>query len=617
MRYRGWAASLEGLPAAKLLQLPIGRHDQVVTSEADRKWFVSKRTKKNDSLNDSMNLKNDVDTSSQPPTPALPGGFVNMSKPQSASLIILGVALLAALIFLPALGAYNMLDPTDSFFVEAPREMLILHHYLTPLINYADWFDKPAFPFLLTVLTYKMFGVSAWAARLPSALSAILLIVATAFATIKMLNRRSALLAPLVLSTCPLFIVVGRLALTDEPLSMFIGVAMLAFALSLFNAQKRYLPVAYFMLGLAVLCKGPIGLVLAGGSLLLYGLLEVAHEKAPLPKLFKFIQTLNPLMGLAIVLLVSAPYYIAAHLTTNGAFTQEFFLHQNVGRFEGTVNHQEPVWWYLPVFLGGLFPWTLFILPSYPIYKHLWKARQWTKRQKLMVFSAAWLLFVLALFTAVPTKLPTYIVPMCPAFAVIIANNLDMLLRLGRKRYFQFSAGVMAIAAIGGAILLPRLLPVSGNVSNWLLGMVAIICTFQVCQFLQARANRLVNALRLQCVGTAFVCATLIPYIFCLFFWSHQARIDRLVERALHENANLATLFNSVPSAVFAYNRRVEMLDSFEQVEKFANQGKSPHWLLATKNCFDMQKLNAHENMIARDGKWYLISVESLNHAKH
>jgi 4-amino-4-deoxy-L-arabinose transferase-like glycosyltransferase len=570
-----------------------------------------------DSLNHSMNLRNDFDTSSQPPLKVMPGGSVNASKRQPVVPLVFGAACLAALIFLPALGAYNMLDPTDSFFVEAPREMLILHHYMTPLINYADWFDKPAFPFLLTVLTYKCFGVSAWAARLPSALSAILLVVATAFATIKLLNRRTALLAPLVLSTCPLFIVVGRLALTDEPLSMFIGVAMLAFALSLFNAQKRYFLVAYLMLGLAALCKGPIGLILAGGSLFCYGLLEVAHEKAPPLKLFNFIQTLNPLIGLAIVLLISAPYYIAAHLTTHGAFTQEFFLHQNVGRFEGTVNHQEPIWWYVPIFLGGLFPWTLFLLPSYPIYKHLWKARQWTTRQKLMVFSAAWLLFVLALFTAVPTKLPTYIVPICPAFAVIVANNLDMLLRLKRKRYFQFSAGLMAIAAIGGAILLPRLLPVSGNVSNWLLAMVAIICIFQVSQFLQARANHLVNALRLQCAGTVFICATLIPYIFCLFFWSHQTRIDRLVARALHENANLATLFNSVPSAVFAYNRRVEMLDSFEQVEKFANQGPSPHWLLATKNCFDMQKLNAHENMIARDGKWYLISVESLNHSKH
>ncbi|CAN5950953.1 unnamed protein product [Sphagnum jensenii] len=360
-----------------------------------------------------MNLSKDFDTSSQPPSQLLHGGSVNTPKRQPVALVILGAALLAALIFLPALGAYNMLDPTDSFFVEAPREMLILHHYMTPLINYADWFDKPSFPFLLTVLTYKIF---------------------------------------------------------DEPLSMFIGVAMLAFALALFNGKKNYLLVAYFMLGLAALCKGPIGLVLAGGSLFCYGLLEVAHENATFLKLFNFMRTLNPVAGLAIVLLVSAPYYIAAHITTNGAFTQEFFLHQNVGRFE-----------------------------------------------------------------AVPTKLPTYIVPMCPAFAVIVATNLDMLLRLKRKSYFQFSAGVMAIAAIAAQFSCLAFCPFQAMFRIGLWGMVAIICIFQACQFFEARANRLVNALRLQCAGTVFVCATLIPYIFCLFFWSHQARIDRLVTRALTE----------------------------------------------------------------------------------
>src|SRR5277367_1919176 len=106
-------------------------------------------------------------------------GSSSLQKP--SRLFFFGILLaVTAPVFLVGLGSYGMLDPTDSFFVEAPKEMLEQGHFLTPLFNYADWFDKPAFPFLLTVVSYKMFGISTWAARLPSALSGIALVLLTA-----------------------------------------------------------------------------------------------------------------------------------------------------------------------------------------------------------------------------------------------------------------------------------------------------------------------------------------------------------------------------------------------------------------------------------------------------
>src|SRR5262249_50985575 len=143
------------------------------------------------------------------------------------------IATIALLCFLPGLGTYKMLDPTDSFFVETGREMLFAHHYLTPLFNYTDWLDKPAFPFLLIVASYKVFGVNEWAARLPSALSAVALTMCTYSSAARMLGRRVGVLAGLILAACPLFCAVGHLALSDEPLSLFLGIALLGFAQAL------------------------------------------------------------------------------------------------------------------------------------------------------------------------------------------------------------------------------------------------------------------------------------------------------------------------------------------------------------------------------------------------
>src|ERR1700733_2189326 len=141
-----------------------------------------------------------------------------LQKPPTLILFCL-ILLLSAPAFLLGLGSYGMLDPTDSFFVEAPKEMLERAHFLTPLFNYADWFDKPAFPFLLIVLSYKIFGVGAWAARLPSALSGIALVLFTAAVTRNIVGSRIAWLSGIILAACPIFVIVGRCALTDEPLS--------------------------------------------------------------------------------------------------------------------------------------------------------------------------------------------------------------------------------------------------------------------------------------------------------------------------------------------------------------------------------------------------------------
>jgi len=553
---------------------------------------------------------------------------------------------LACVVFLPGLGSYGMLDPTDSFFVEAPREMLNQSHYLTPLFNYADWFDKPAFPFLLIVASYKFFGVSAWAARLPSALSGIAIVFATALAARRIAGVRAALFSALVLMTCPLFLIVGRSALTDEPLALFVTISMLAFAQVLILGDSQFLLPAYVALGFAILCKGPIGLVIVVGCLVSYFALTYWHQRQQhalnsavtplsLPPgpgsagisdgfqemragiLAEGAMHLAPKVhfwaGAAIVLALACPYYLIAHVTTNGAFTREFFLHQNIGRFEGTVNHQQPMWFYLPIFLAGYFPWTIIFLAALPHLKNLWQVRVWTRRQRLLVFSLSWLVFVFILFSLVPTKLPTYIVPLSSAFALITGIYLEVFARSRSAKVFgAFALGSLVLSLVA-AILVPKLVKKVPGLPSLVMAIAGSAAAFSLAQLWFLRQGKFNQALKTLFLSTYLIVALTVPFGFYGYYITHQRPIDVLVALAKSKQANLATLFNSVPSAIFAFNHRIPMLQSVPEVKEFSRSEGSPHWLLATQNCLAIGELHAREHIIANQGKWYLISVDHLS----
>jgi 4-amino-4-deoxy-L-arabinose transferase-like glycosyltransferase len=519
--------------------------------------------------------------------------------------------LLGGLSFLPGLDL-GMLDPTDSFFVEAAREMLEKQHFSTPLINYQDWFDKPALPFWLIITCYKAFGVSAWAARLPSALSGILLAIATACTVNRILNKETAFTAAFVLLTSPLFLIVGHTALTDEPLSLFIGAGLLWIAEALILSDRRSLWSGSVALGLAVLCKGPIGLILAGGTLCAFTFISCLHDSDRRARFLSIRQRLKPLEAALLVALVSLPYYVLVHFQTNGAFTSAFFLQQNVGRLEGAVNHREPFWFYVPVMLGGYFPWSLAILAAIPWLCKSYFARVWTRRQELLWFAVSWSIVVLVLFNLIPTKLPTYIVPASPALAIIAAIFLQTQIKAKRTVLLRFFGicTVLAAAIIG---LLPLFYHPAAVFENPLVFLGIVIMTAGIVQLYLVHRKSLKLALLAQLCSVFVATACLVPLGFSLFFLSNQVDINYLVAYAQSKNVNLGTLFNRTPSVMFALDRPISELNSMDDIKAFARSPNGPHWILATKNSFQLSELEAARNLVMNKGKWYLISVDHLS----
>ncbi len=531
------------------------------------------------------------------------------------AICLLPVLLIACLCFLPGLGSFGPLDPTDSFFIESAREMIEHDHYVTALYNYADWLDKPGLAFWPIILSCKLLGMNSWAARIPAAISGITLIIAVYIFARRLLGKRSAILSAVVLCASPLFIITGRVALPDELLSMFFGIFMLYAAVALSSPKQKLDLWAYVFLALAILTKGPITLILALLAIALYLFTTNNSLSVALDKL----KDLRPIAGIAILLLLCLPYYYLAHTTTDGAFTIQFFLHQNMGRFLGVVNHQEPIWFYLPILLGGYFPWILYFFMSIPWLKHLYVRRsRLSQRQSMIIFCCCWAATVLLLFTLVPTKLPTYIVPFSPALAIIVGTYLDCLIRtharLNNRHKLIISIPPLLIFLAGLAclslmpILAIKTVPAPILVSSTLT-LIVILTVASCSAFWQRKLTYAATTLSL---ASILACVVLIPCSFQWFYQTHQMSINRLAIIAKDKNANLATLFSWEPSVVFTLRRKVPAINSLPELASFCQTGQSPHFLLATKNCLQIPKLQAQRHVVASDGRWYLLNIEGF-----
>src|SRR5262249_4122538 len=151
-------------------------------------------------------------------------------------------------------------------------------------------------------------------------------------------------------------------------------------------------------------------------------------------------------------------------------FFYDFFIRQNFGRMMGTVNHQEKWYFYIPVFFGGLCPWTLYLVSAPSAYKRAWSLRHsLDSHARFFLLFACWAVSVLALFCALPTKLPTYILPAFPAIAILTAVQVDTLLRGKSMRH-------MLIFAIPAFIAASIFLAVHGMLH----GPVGVLLTQQV-----------------------------------------------------------------------------------------------------------------------------------------
>jgi len=327
---------------------------------------------------------------------------------------IVWVFALSGITFFNQLGTIGLVDETEPLFVEAARQMTVTGDWITPYFNQVTRFDKPPLIYWLMAITFQIFGVNEWAARLPSAIAGTVL-VGFCFYVIKRLvpSRIAPYLGSAIVAFNLMTLFFGRLGYSDMLLSTCFGGALLAFFLGYVESDLRWYRAFFVLMGLAVLTKGPVGVVLPSAISILF-LVWVG-------KLREVLRDMKPLQGIGIFLLVSLPWYVLAYLQNGNAFIQSFFGVHNVDRFTSVVNQHSGAWYYhWVIVLIGFFPWSL-CLPAaiaHVLMPSKWK--QEPRSQHLGRFALVWFAVVLIFFTIAVTKYITYTLPLYPAAAILV-----------------------------------------------------------------------------------------------------------------------------------------------------------------------------------------------------
>ncbi len=322
------------------------------------------------------------------------------------------VVALWALVALPYLGGAHLWDIDEGNNTEASREMSASNNWVVPTFNYGLRVDKPALLNWLQIMATHIVGNGELAARLPSALAALITLVATWFLGRTWLGRSGGLMAATVLATSPLFIASARFANPDSLLTALVTATVACHALANRGGGGSWMIPAALFSGLAMLGKGPVGLALPGAIVVAH----LAWEQRLYTLWNRWLGA-----GIALWLAVAAPWYLWVGAETKYAWLRGFFFEHNVGRFTSPMEgHGGPFWYYLPVLLAGLFPWTFFLLPA----GNLLVRGAASARPDLTRLFICWFVIPVGLFSISSTKLPNYVLPCYPAAALLLAGGL-------------------------------------------------------------------------------------------------------------------------------------------------------------------------------------------------
>ncbi len=350
--------------------------------------------------------------------------------------------LVSVFLFLFGLGNMALTDPDEAFYAQTAKEMLNASEWVTPTIFGETQFEKPILFYLSVVVSFIIFGVNEFAARLPSALFGILGVLGVYYLGRLLFSRFCGFLSALSLATCIQYVMLSRACVTDMMLTVFILFCMLFFLLGWTKERKFFYVMASVMAALAVLTKGPIGIFIPAVVFGTYIIMTRQWDKV----------RRIPFLWCALAFLaVSLPWYLAVIRIHGTSFISEFFGFQNITRFLEPEHRIgiSPVF-YIPVILGGFFPWSVFLISgSWCMFKNK-DHTSVIKSNRL--FLLVWFLMVFLFFSASSTKLVTYIFPLFPVLALVSGRFWERFITEGRENpslYKHMRASYIVFAVVG------------------------------------------------------------------------------------------------------------------------------------------------------------------------
>jgi 4-amino-4-deoxy-L-arabinose transferase-like glycosyltransferase len=375
------------------------------------------------------------------------------------------------------LGAIGLVGPDEPRYAAIARAMAETHDWVTPRLWGTPWFEKPVLYYWAAGAAMRLFGVSEFSARLPSALAALLAVFAATWTALRSYGLGPAWYTLLMLPTSVAMIGFARAAGPDMLFAGFLTAAM-AVAVEMLQTPRpgNLARVLFgFFLGAAVLAKGPAAIVLAGGATLLWAAFSRQWRAA--------FQLLHPVV-IAAFFVTALPWYILCALR-NPDFLRVFLWQHNFERYLTPIfEHRQPLWFYAPIAFVGILPWVSMLCTLPALMRH-WRHLL----DSPGMYCGCWVAFPMLFFSFSQSKLPGYIIPAIPPLFVVLAHGVARSVKLGGKgaRNLFFGTGALLllpamflyveIRGNGGLRGLPELNLTITVFIVVLGGLLAVLCT--------------------------------------------------------------------------------------------------------------------------------------------
>ncbi|MBI4937758.1 MAG: glycosyltransferase family 39 protein [Nitrosomonadales bacterium] len=353
----------------------------------------------------------------------------------------LWLLLAVAVIWFGNIEYRKLIEPDEGRYAEIPREMVATGDWVTPRLNGLKYFEKPPLQYWATAAAYTAFGEHQWTSRLWVALTGFAGVMLVWFAGARLFGCEAGRYAALLLGSSLLYALMSHINTLDMGVTFFITLGVVGLLLGQQNstdarARRNWMWLAWAGLGLAVLSKGLMGLVLPGAALVIYSLIQ---------RDFVLWKRMHLVTGLLLCLLVCAPWFYLV-IKANPEFFERFFIYEHYTRFTTKVHGRYQPWYYfIPILLLGMMPWTLLMFDT---LLHAWK---WGRARVDRAFSPerfllVWAAFIYVFFSVSGSKLPSYLLPMFPALALLMGKHLA---EMGEQKLFWLLAPLLPLIALG------------------------------------------------------------------------------------------------------------------------------------------------------------------------
>ena len=355
---------------------------------------------------------------------------------------LLGLLIIFTAVWFSNIEYRKLVRPDEGRYAEIGREMAQSGDWITPHLNGLKYFEKPPLQYWATAAAFRLFGDSHWGARWWPVTTTFACVLLMFWAARRLYGDEDiALSAAAALGGCTGFVINSHINTLDGGLAAFLTLALLGFLLAqrpgaTQKQNRNWMLVVWAALALAVLSKGLIGVVLPGAVLTLYLLIE---------RDWPMLARLHFGKGLALFLLIAAPWFIAVSLT-NDEFARFFFIHEHFERFLTKVHRREGGWYYfIPILLFGSMPWLPFIVAR---LRDGWRRNGASGILQPLRLLLLWTGFIFLFFSVSSSKLPSYILPVFPALALFAAVEMQ---RMEPEMLSRLACG---LAAVGSGLLL-------------------------------------------------------------------------------------------------------------------------------------------------------------------